>query len=75
MAAVQSLSQATADAIEQVAEHQRFRAEQHRVAGDLRAQVAHLQALGATTQHELEAAVCRIEGEMASKFSQFRALD
>lgn len=59
---LQSLCQATADAVEQMAAHQEFRAERDEAVGILRAQVAQLQALGASRQHELQGTISRLEG-------------
>jgi hypothetical protein len=59
---VQSLNQATADAVEQLAAHREFRVEREEVLGVLRAQVAHMQAVGASGELKLKAAATRLAG-------------
>ena len=59
---MQSLSQATEDITEQRAAFQAERASFEKAQGVLRAQLAQLQALVASREHELAAATTRLEG-------------
>ena len=60
---MQSLAQATADATDQLAAFQAERQERLEELGLLRAQVAQLQALGASREREAAAAAAKAQGE------------
>jgi hypothetical protein len=61
---LQSLSQATADAVEQVAAQQQWRAQQQEAMAVLQARCVQLQALQADSEQEAHSANSHAEGEL-----------